>query len=102
MNNNPNTPTRSTSPFSGENRDDDTSPVVVLPRSLFWFLVLFGLMSGATLIYMIRQEDTQESLNLPHVIKIDGGCTIEANAVTLKGTANFCRILSVDSPPPTR
>jgi hypothetical protein len=102
MNNNPNTPTRSKSPFSDENCDDDTSPVVVLPRSLFWFLVLFGLFSGATLVWMITQADAQESQNLPHVIKIDGGCTIEANAVTLKGTANSYRILPVDSPPPKR
>ena len=102
MNNNPNIPTRSKSPFSGENRDEDTSPVVVLPRALFWILVLFGLMSSATLVYMVRQEGTQESQDLPHVIKVDGGCTIEASAVTLKGPANSYRILPVDSPPPTR
>ena len=100
MNNNPNTPTRLKSFFSGENYDDDTNPVVILPRHVFLILVALCLMQTAVLLYLIRHPELLENQSVPAVIKVDGGCTIEANAITVKGTANSYRILPVDSPPP--
>jgi hypothetical protein len=102
MNNNPDSPTRSKSAFSDENPDDDTSKVVFVPRWLF--LALIGIaMFEATFLFFLFQTGTVDRIMAgPHTIKVDGGCTIEAKAVTLKGAASAYRLVPVDSPPPTR
>jgi len=102
MNNNPNSPTRSKLPFSDENDGDDTSKVVILPRWLFWSLVMLTVTSGTVMVWLLRQLPDPDGQNLPRVIKVDGGCTIEAKAITLKGTATAYRLLPVDAPPPKR
>jgi len=102
MNNNPNSPTRSKLPFSGENDGDDTSKVVIVPRSLFWVLVILPLMTGSILMSVYSQNVELRNPDLPRVIKVDGGCTIEAKAITIKGVATAYRLLPVDAPPQTK
>lgn len=102
MNEKPNSPTRSKSEFSGENFDDDFSQVVVLPRWLFWTLVTTMMISMSFAVWLHRQYASIENPNLPRIINVDGGCTIEARAVTLKGTTTAYRLLPVDAPTPAR
>jgi hypothetical protein len=102
MNNNPNSPTRSKLAFSDENDGDDFSKVVILPRALFWFLVGLPILAGSTLFWVYTQYEELKNPDLPRVIQVDGGCTIEAKAITLKGTATTYRLVPVDALPETR
>jgi hypothetical protein len=96
--NNPNPPTRSKPEFLDRFSDDDTSPVVVLPQFWFVFLVLLCLMETGLLLYFARQQGEQENLAETRTIKVDGGCTIEASAVTVKGDAAAYRLLPIGTP----
>lgn len=102
MKNNPNSSTRSELPFFSENSDNDTSKLVSISSSLFWFLVILPLLEGAILVDIFIQNSAQENQDLPRIIKVDGGCIIEAKSITLKDGATAYRLLPVATLPPTR
>ena len=102
MNNNPDSPTRSKLAFSDENPDDDTSKVVFVPRWLFLTLIGGLFFESAVLFFLVHNGTAERYMTGPHIIRVDGDCTIEAKAVTLKGAASSYRLVPVDSPPPKR
>ncbi len=46
--------TRSKSRFFDKDPDNDNRPMIIVPRSMFVFLVIFALMEGGTLIWIFR------------------------------------------------